>query len=196
LDRTKSNSGNAAASGQSSWGLFEPLHEVLGPLVDIIGTIISPTTFFGFLGAVVLFLVWRRGASSGTRAYNLGVPGITTHQRMAAYEEMWRGEESELWRWVEERVAMDSMGAMGKQPDKTARTFTAKGAKAIRDLDGLGEREMLEAIRVTRERLEVLEEAVHSKQRKQRTSTLSTPGLLADEGLKPSEGEEPPPYKE
>jgi hypothetical protein len=195
-DRTKSDLNNAAASGQSSWGIFEPLHGVLGPIVDIVGAIVSPTIFFGFLGVLVLFLFWRRGATVGPRAYNLGVPGIPTHQRMAAYEEMWRGEESELWRWLEERVGMENMGAMGSKIEKSARSIVPKGAKAIRDLDSLGEREMLEAIRVTRERLEVLEGAVHSKRQKQKTSLFKKSAPSEEQSLKLEEKGDPPAYTE
>jgi hypothetical protein len=178
LDAHNSAAGSAIATGPSSWGILEPLHDILGPVADIFGAIISPTMMIGFLGALVLYMYLRQSTVTGNRAYNLGAPGMPTHQRMAAYEEMWRGEETELWHWLDERVGMDSMGAMGKSGEKiatAARHLAARGAKAIRDLDGLGEREMLEALRVTRERLEVLEGAVVARKHKRAGSGSTTP---------------------
>jgi hypothetical protein len=195
LDGHNSAAGSAVATGPSSWGVLEPLHDILGPVADIFGAIISPTMMIGFLGALVLYMYLRQSRVADNRAYNLGAPGMPTHQRMAAYEEMWRGEETELWQWLDERVGMDTMGAMGKSGEKAAtaaRHLAARGAKAIRDLDSLGEREMLEALRVTRERLEVLEGAVLARKRKRAGSGSTTPPVAQGSGGKAADVDRDP----
>lgn len=98
--------------------------------------------------------------------------------RVAAYEEMWRREDSELWEWLEERVGVGrlsngGLGGDGRGPSAAASSasaaaFAAKKKKAVEPrtleerireekMDG---RQVEEAIRVTEEKLEVLRDAM------------------------------------
>lgn len=182
------NNSSATSAGRKQepdWGLLEPLRALLGP----VATLVSPGVVIGLLSFLVFFMWWRQ---SRTMAYNargggLGVPGLATSQRIAAYEEMWRGEESELWKWLEDRVGLD--GAVpaflnqgpdrekGKRKEWLARQRAIEMEKKVVSGE-MGERQMLEAIRVTKERLQTLEEAV-----KRRKSNFA----------EPKAGEAPPP---
>jgi hypothetical protein len=161
------DSGAVSRNVEPDWGLFEPIRSMLGP----VATLITPGVIIGILGFLVIFLWWRQPRYS-SRGSNLGVPGLATPQRIAAYEEMWRGEESELWRWIEDRVGLD--GAVpgflnqGSEKEKENRKDWAARQKIIemekRVLnEEMGEREMLDAIRVTKERLLTLEDAVKKR---------------------------------
>ena len=61
----------------------------------------------GFLLFIILFN-WIRTPSASSRK-NLTHLDIPTPQRLAAYEEIWRKEESELWHWLEERVGVQEI---------------------------------------------------------------------------------------
>lgn len=153
-----------------SWGLFEPLHGILGPVVDICSPIINPNMIIGLLLFIIL-VNWLRGpkvASSGS----LGYPGMSTPQRIAAYEEIWRKEESDLWDWLEERIGMQGIAYPDSSNDREVvaqarrqRETTLKGKgmrKALADVK-MSDREVDHAIKVTEERLEVLKRAVDEK---------------------------------
>ncbi len=95
---------------------------------------------FGFYG---------RGSGAGDLSTYFGTP-----ERVAAYEEIWRREESELWEWLEDRVGMDRLREVGKMPIE-AQTMQGR----LKD-ERMDEREMDAAIRVTEERLRVLKASV------------------------------------
>jgi len=76
----------------------------------------------------------------------------STPERIAAYEELWQREESELWSWLEDRVGMDHLRdvAMGE-------------ANVVKDRlkdEKMVAKEVDRAIKVTEERLKVLKEVV------------------------------------
>lgn len=85
---------------------------------------------------------------------------------MAAYEEIWRAEESELWNWLEERVGMQGLAypadARRKEENlvRKREKGEAKGVRARLAEERMGAREVDEAIRVTEERLRVLKGVV------------------------------------
>lgn len=147
-----------------SWGVLEPLHGPLGPLVDMVETVVNAPTFIGIL-VLLLAIAWLRTPSASYGYGSLGVPGLATPQRIAAYEEMWRKEESELWKWLEDRVAMDRASAILTPHDGWRRRQKAKGMEAKLQDVSMSERQIDEAIRVTQERLEVLKEVVERKKR-------------------------------
>lgn len=155
MDSTAPNADAATAAAQStkqlrkSWGVLEPLHGPLGPVVDVLGPLASGPILIGILTAMVLMLWYRQPAHSA----HLGFPGYATPARIAAYEEIWRREEAELWRWIEARVGMD-------QPNGVWEQIQARAAEKKLSTEGLGEIEIAEAIKVTRERLDTLEAAV------------------------------------
>ena len=82
---------------------------------------------------------------------------IGTPQRVAAYEEMWRREESELWTWLEDRVGMEKVREVGKM------TVEAKTMEDRLKDEKMEEREMEVAIRITEDRLRVLKNTVEKK---------------------------------
>lgn len=91
---------------------------------------------------------------------------------MAAYEEVWRREENDLWDWLEERVGMQGIAYpdVGNDQEDVAqarkqREATLKGKgmrKALADVR-MSDREIDHAIRTTEEKLEVLKRAVSEK---------------------------------
>ncbi|KAL9577067.1 MAG: hypothetical protein Q9212_006611 [Teloschistes hypoglaucus] len=157
----------------SSWGVLEPLHGILGPVVDIVSPLISSKVIIGFL-IFLLLINWFRGPQIRHTGRSVGYAGFPSPARMAAYEEIWRTEESELWKWLEDRMEMQdaSYPASTSSPKRHARRgrpmqsqwYRAKIAK-----EAMSEREVDHAIRVTEEKLEALKAAMQkqSKQSKQ-----------------------------
>lgn len=82
-------------------------------------------------------------------------PGLGTPERMAAYEEMWRSEESELWKWLEDRVGMDHLRNVAMGEERAVRDKLKDERMAAREVD--------HAIRVTEERLRVLKGVVEKE---------------------------------
>lgn len=166
---------------QASWGIFEPLHEVLG----LVATIAKPlwnTNVAVLVICILLFTAFFRNPSPPSMlSQDIGCPGYTLPQRLAAYEEMWRREESELWAWLEDRVGMDGMvfPMASKQSDSRAgpqQTRKLQGAREIAERlreDKMSDREMNHAIRTTRDRLNILEEMLN-KQKSQWAASEET----------------------
>ena len=80
-----------------------------------------------------------------------------TPERIAAYEEIWRREESELWDWLEERVGMERLREATRNPGERKNL-----EDKLRD-EKMEERELDSAIRVTEEKLKVLKGGVEKK---------------------------------
>lgn len=86
-------------------------------------------------------------------------------ERVAAYEELWRREESELWDWLEDRVGMDGMYA--PKVDERQKVLSAKEMGRRLEGEGMKGRQVDDAIRITEERLGALKGAVErEKERK------------------------------
>ncbi|KAK4692245.1 hypothetical protein P7C71_g4923, partial [Lecanoromycetidae sp. Uapishka_2] len=171
---TKSPSNEKAVPGTqpqgSPWGPFEPLHDILGPVVDIFSPMISPNMVIGFL-LFIMLINYLRGPKAGPN--NLGYPGLPSSQRIAAYEEIWRREESDLWDWLEQRVGMQSVAYPVPNNDaetlarlKKQRQQSLKGKGFRGKVEGLkmSEREVDHAIRVTEEKLGLLKKALKESQ--------------------------------
>lgn len=162
---------SVAQKHDNSWGLFEPLHSVFGPVFDPIMRLINSHVIIGFL-LITLLITWYRSPPV-SHPRRLGFPGMTTPERIAAYEEIWRAEESDLWNWLEERVGMEGMAypvnAIREDPQevrkKRERDIKAKGRGLRAKLadERMAEREIDEAIRTTEERLKVLKGVVERK---------------------------------
>jgi hypothetical protein len=147
---------------QSNWGLLEPLRGLLGPFADILEPIFTPQIIIIILGALLVYTWFSRGTSTTT-----GPNQWSTAQRQVAYEEIWRHEESDLWNWLEERVALDRVhssvaGARIQPVDNTQKPLAPQNMQA---------QEMDEAIRVTEERLKALKDAVTRERSKSRTKS-------------------------
>ncbi|KAF7716474.1 GRAM domain membrane-associated protein [Penicillium ucsense] len=123
---------------------------------------------------LLLYLVFFRAPFSSTRqGHDAGFSGLNLPQRLAAYEEMWHREESELWNWLEDRVGMDGMTfpvVSNRDPDnQTGRKSFRISPAAERDLisrirdEQVSDREMDHAIRTTRQRLDVLEQMMSNR---------------------------------
>lgn len=106
----------------------------------------------------------------GGGPHELGYVGYA--DRLAAYEDAWRREESELWEWLEERVGMNEFEGGGDRNDAASRAAAARGRSGKRMADPRGVeqrvreekmsgRELREAIRVTEEKLRLLESVVN-----------------------------------
>jgi hypothetical protein len=102
---------------------------------------------------------WFRFGFSGRSGAgrDLGLGYFGTPERVAAYEEIWRREESELWEWLEDRVGMDRLRDVSKMPIEAQDM-----AERLKD-ERMEEREMDHAIRVTEEKLKVLKKTVEKR---------------------------------
>ncbi|KAF1831227.1 hypothetical protein BDW02DRAFT_505705 [Decorospora gaudefroyi] len=147
---------------QSNWGLLEPLRSLLGPFADILESIFTPQVIIVILGALLTYTWFFRGSSAVA-----GPNQWSTAQRQIAYEEIWRHEESDLWNWLEERVALDRVHSSVAG----ARVQTEPGMQNPMAPGTMKEREMDEAIRVTEERLKALKDAVTRERSKSRTKS-------------------------
>jgi hypothetical protein len=151
----------AKPSAKKDWGLLEPAHSVLGPLVDALKPLLTGNLVYGLLVGL-LVTAWF---GFGTKWERMRVGGgnelafANYPQRLAAYEQMWKHEESELWDWIEERVGLERLnsGAMPVVQRRASEQRTVEDK--LRD-EKMDEREVREAIRVTEEKLRVLKSAV------------------------------------
>ena len=151
----------------SSWGIFEPLHGILGPVIDIFSPMISSEMVIGFL-IIVILINWFRAPRSSISGNSLAY--VPTPQKIAAYEEIWRREESDLWDWLEERVGMQ--GVAYPESDREAviqarrqreQSLRSKGLRSkLEDLK-MSEREVDHAIKVTEQKLAVLKRAIQER---------------------------------
>ena len=121
-------------------------------------------------------MLWMRGSPAP------GSLGIARSDRLAAYEEVWRQEESHLWDWLESRANIDAItyqkgaasvvGEQAVQKQKQRqRQKVLKGkdvASKLRE-ENMAEKEVEEAIRITKERLEVLEDVVRDRKAKKQS---------------------------
>lgn len=154
LDGTSDNKSPTA----ESWGLLEPLHGPLGPVVDIIKPLLSGNMGYGLLVGLLVAAWFGFGQSRGP-AGGKGMGYFGTPERIAAYEEIWRREESDLWDWLEERVGMDRVHhvrSSGKSDE--GKTFDEK----LRE-ERMSEREVEIALKVTEEKLNALKAVVEKQ---------------------------------
>ncbi|OLN97450.1 putative membrane protein C20F10.07 [Colletotrichum chlorophyti] len=144
---------------KKDWGMLEPVRGILEPVLDIGRPLMTGNMMYGLLIGL-LVATWfgfglpgRRGASD-IRMY--GYP-----DRLAAYDEMWRREESELWEWLEERVGLDRLHD-GNLPIRKRAMEPSTVENKLRE-DRMDERDIQEAIKVTEEKLKVLKEVMDKK---------------------------------
>ena len=128
----------------------------------------------GFL-LLVIIVSWLRGPRA-TQANGLGFPVLSGPERIAAYEEIWRREESGLWDWLEDRIGMQGIvspssssssdqAALKKVRKQREKSLKGLGRQAALVNEVMSDREMDHAIKVTEERLEDLKLAVQKKRR-------------------------------
>jgi hypothetical protein len=165
---------------EESWGMFDFLRGPLDPVVGIFKPVANGPVAIGII-LILLFLLWFRGPSRPP-AGDVGYMGYSRANRIAAYEEMWHKEESELWDWLEARVGLEGL-ALGEKTGTAILRDTTNDSKAKlkqrqkilgwKDVEArlneerMSEREMEDAIRVTQERLHVLKDVVDRRKSKQ-----------------------------
>lgn len=123
--------------------------------MDIVKPLLTGNILYGLLVGLLVASWFRFGFSGrGSGSRDIGMGYFGTPERVAAYEEIWKREESELWQWLEDRVGMDRLRDVSKMPIE-AQTIQDKLKEEKMD-----EREMDAAIRVTEEKLRVLKASV------------------------------------
>lgn len=151
-------------AAKQTWGVLEPIRPLFEPVTDIVKPLLTGNVMYGLLVGLLVASWFGFGLGPGRSATPYGnQPGFYGPDRLAAYEEMWRREDSELWDWLEERVGLERLNEVGPGPRKRAahpRTFENK----MRE-DRLNTKEVEEAVRVTEEKLRVLQEAVERASR-------------------------------
>ncbi|KAJ5663342.1 hypothetical protein N7507_004073 [Penicillium longicatenatum] len=164
--------GGDSSGGQSeSWGLLEPIRPILEPLTSMLKPLWSGNIAILLVGLLLYLAFFRTPSSPSMIGHHPGHPGLSLPQRLAAYDEMWRREESELWNWLEDRVGMDGMVFPALHHRMPAPTHKAPRVNAAdeRDLidrlreEKVSDREMDHAIRTTRQRLDILEEMMNNR---------------------------------
>ncbi|KZL86228.1 gram domain-containing protein [Colletotrichum incanum] len=144
---------------KKDWGPLEPVRGILEPILDIAKPLITGNMMYGLLVGLLVatwfgFGLPGRQASGDMRMY--GYP-----DRLAAYDEMWRREESELWEWLEERVGLERLHD-GNLPTRKRAIDPNTVEERVRE-DRMDEREIEEAIKVTEEKLKVLKGVMDKK---------------------------------
>ncbi|RYP89423.1 hypothetical protein DL770_004393 [Monosporascus sp. CRB-9-2] len=161
------DAGGSSLSQTQDWGLFEPLHGILGPVVSIIKPVLGGNLLYGLLLGLLL-ASWFGSGLNGRQVgqdYSRDVVFRGYPERAVAYDEMWRREERDLWDWLEERVGLHRMGEDAvPAPAPVRRRFAEPRAveEKVRD-ERMSEREIEEAIRVTEEKLQVLKSVMDRK---------------------------------
>jgi hypothetical protein len=166
------NSTNGSSASKSApvsdWGLLEPLHGPLGPLVDILQPLLTGNILYGLLVGLLVASWFRYGGRGGGKG-EMGFYG--TPERIAAYEEIWRREESELWDWLEERVGLDRL-----MEERRTKFVEDRGTEAKLREERMGEREVDEAIRITEEKLSALKGVVEKRKGRDSRSSAQEGG--------------------
>ncbi|KAI0409009.1 hypothetical protein F4802DRAFT_308797 [Xylaria palmicola] len=155
--------GDLATPKAHDWGLFEPVHGILGPIFDILKPVMTGNVVYGLLVGLLVSTWFGFGFNSQQRgvSYGRGVMFPSYPERAVAYEEIWRREETELWDWLEERVGLHRMsenGAFVRKRVTEPRTMEER----LRE-ERMGEREVEEAIQVTEEKLDILKSVIERK---------------------------------
>lgn len=153
------------ATLKPSWGILEPLHRILEPFAGIFQPFITSQVIIAVLFILLLY-TWLSSSRGGA---GVGFPDYSSSARLAAYEELWRREESELWDWLEDRVGLDHLYAppLAKEQNTRQKILQARGMARMLEDERMSEQQMDNAIRITEERLGVLKEAIAKKVKKQ-----------------------------
>ncbi|KAL8408222.1 hypothetical protein RB594_006859 [Gaeumannomyces avenae] len=166
---------SSKAAANQDWGMLEPIHGIVGPVVDIVKPLMTGNVVYGLLVGL-LVVTWFGGfnGSSGpsSRHYGADLGYLGYPDRVAAYEEMWRREESELWEWLEERVGMERLGGEGgaarsaPPPQKRSASAPAESSRGVEEklrAARSDDREIREAIKVTEEKLKALKATMEKR---------------------------------
>lgn len=172
-----------------NWGALKPLRAILGPIVDILSSLISKNMVIGFLSILVV-LTWLWSSTPTSRGRK-GLQGMPTPERLAAYEEIWRREENSLWDWLEERIGMEGVAyptfrtvdqeAFQKARNQREQSLKNRHFEAHMVDETINERELAQAIRAMEQRLDELKLAVkRTEKNKQKKEDVDKAPKRAD----------------
>ncbi|KAG6273293.1 hypothetical protein E4U48_002895 [Claviceps purpurea] len=145
---------------KQSWGPLEPLRGIMEPVVDVLQPVLTGNVMYGLLVGLIVAMWFGFGTSPkvpSSYEQNIGY-GYHSPGRQAAYEEMWRKQDSELWEWLEERVGMDRLHR--EEPNGRKRGVEHRTVEEKLREERMDERDIQEAIRVTEEKLRVLRQVM------------------------------------
>lgn len=152
------------AAAQTSWGPLEPVR----PLLEPIGALLRPFFNAQVLIAVLVVLLTYSWLLPSRGGRQVGVPGYASPDRIAAYEELWRREETALWDWLEDRVGLAGAHSSSSQHDRSKEPKSRSRSEDL-DTQRMSERQMDAAIKSTEEKLSALKEAVERRKLKRDT---------------------------
>ncbi|KAF2678118.1 hypothetical protein K458DRAFT_423298 [Lentithecium fluviatile CBS 122367] len=152
----------AAQAAKKDWGLFEPIRGLLGPVADILEALATTQGIIILLALLLIYSWFFRAPAIGISHSS----NLSPAQRQVAYEEIWRAEEADLWKWLEERVALDRVHSSVA----SGRVLQGHEIQSKLVAEGMRERQIDEAIRTTEEKLRELKGAV---KRERETGTKS-----------------------
>lgn len=169
-------SSKKTVASKVNWGPLEPVRGIMEPILDIIKPILTGNVMYGLLVGLLVASWFGFGFSPSKPAGGFGAGAGGRGEmmdmygpfRLAAYEEMWRREESELWEWLEERTGLGQMESDSHGVRKRAvepRTMQERVREARMDA-----REVQEAIRVTEEKLKVLRQVIVNSPKQEKAS--------------------------
>lgn len=158
-----------AAEPTTNWGPLEPVRGVLGPVLGLVRPFLTTQVVIAVLFVLLVYTWILPPSRSGT---GVGFHGHSAPERIAAYEELWRREESELWDWLEDRVGLDEgYAARLSGVKQQQKVVAARELGKQLDDEKMSGRQLDEAIRTTEERLSALKEAVEQRKVKSSAKT-------------------------
>lgn len=144
-----------------SWGLLEPVRPLFEPIASILQPFITSQVVIAVL-FVLLAYTWL--APARRPSHGVAFPGYSSPERIAAYEEIWRREESALWDWLEDRTGLTDRVPLGA--GVRHRENQKVLARKLDEDERMSERQIDEQIRTTEEKLAGLKEAVERRRAK------------------------------
>ena len=167
-------------AAKQDWGPLEPVRQMLEPILDILQPVLTGNVMYGLLVGLLVATWFGFGFPPRRDSSSQGGQHLHPHMaayfpdRLTAYEEMWRREDSELWEWLEERVGVGRLSSADRKGSSTgagASSSSSASARKKRALEPrtleerireekMDGRQVEEAIRVTEEKLAVLREAM------------------------------------
>ena len=145
---------------KTHWGPLEPVRGIAEPLVDFVRPVLTGNVMYGLLVGLLVSMWFGFGSNAGKGVAPFGPDSARySPSRAAAYDEMWRREDSELWEWLEERVGIDRLSSSNSAPVRRKVMDPRTVEEKLRE-ERMDEREVEEAIRVTEEKLQVLRKVV------------------------------------
>lgn len=160
----KGREANAASNTTQveSWGIFSPLKPYLGPIVDILQSLLNGNLGVLVICVLVAMLIMRGKTGPAATEVRRGGPGAG----MRGWEQAWQAEEEGLWEWLEDRSGLGDIGDLGRE--RRMRGFErVLGRKKVGE--GMKAREMEEAIGIMEERLEVLRRVIEGRKARKET---------------------------